>query len=378
MKYVQRMFMRHVICQLQYSSIKIIICCNFKFCRWHYENVSLMEAVELSATCRLCKNIFTDPHILHCSHTFCFSCLEKQAITFQNRSVQSSPLACIECQQQWTIPESGIEFLTRNNCINSLACALKSQLPKSLPLPNCIYHSEMEVTHLCNYCSALICNICCLDKHKLHNLQPIAEAAEKFRKSITLLKEEAKNLKNIVLQQIDRVKDHISNEIMEERCKYNKIADDAEKKVKDRYNKMMKAIADYRVRAERKIIRKEHILVNMMKINEVEKLQAEVSNIEIRCDKSLETMTEMFAFWKENDSLINTLTIYKNRLKEPSNELNKVNGKKFACKVKVSPVVIEPIVSSDATISFNAKLPPQFTVQDEVLINVLSLYKTCL
>ena len=59
--------------------------------------------------CSVCLELFTDPKVLPCCHTFCLECLKKTATREKTRG----QITCPKCRESHVIPEGGLsEFLT--------------------------------------------------------------------------------------------------------------------------------------------------------------------------------------------------------------------------------------------------------------------------
>ena len=59
--------------------------------------------------CSVCLELFTEPKILPCCHTFCLECLKKTA----SRKRTEGKITCPKCRQSHPIPAGGLsEFLT--------------------------------------------------------------------------------------------------------------------------------------------------------------------------------------------------------------------------------------------------------------------------
>ena len=59
--------------------------------------------------CPICTEVFTDPRVLPCVHTYCLKCIKAW------RDKQSGDeLACPVCMKEFTLPSSGVEGLPKN------------------------------------------------------------------------------------------------------------------------------------------------------------------------------------------------------------------------------------------------------------------------
>uniref|UniRef100_A0A3Q2CPZ2 Nuclear factor 7, brain-like n=1 Tax=Cyprinodon variegatus TaxID=28743 RepID=A0A3Q2CPZ2_CYPVA len=121
-------------------------------------------------TCSVCQNIFTDPVILSCGHSFCREC-----ITLSLKSLNQCP------QCRTTVPTDRMDFTT-NHILKSLSEKAKQDKESGK-------HSEVRGTCLLKlFCvtdqqlTCIICRDC--EKHEGHKFKPIKEAAASIRKEV--------------------------------------------------------------------------------------------------------------------------------------------------------------------------------------------------
>ena len=60
--------------------------------------------------CPICTEVYTDPRVLPCVHTYCLKCLE----TLSKDKQPGDKLACPLCRKEFTMPSSGVEDLPKN------------------------------------------------------------------------------------------------------------------------------------------------------------------------------------------------------------------------------------------------------------------------
>ena len=69
----------------------------------------MAAVVKKDHTCSVCLELFSEPKVLPCCHTFCLKCLEKTARSGQKKG----EIACPQCRKTHAIPAGGLtEFLT--------------------------------------------------------------------------------------------------------------------------------------------------------------------------------------------------------------------------------------------------------------------------
>ena len=118
-------------------------------------------------TCQLCSNIFTDPRLLPCMHSFCFKCIKDET------------KFCPSCKKPFEIPEQGIQDLPRDLRkqyeVEVIEYAVKIEDSSEVACDRCMDSSENKATVFCGHCCKFLCSKCKEDhlrhrekyKHKL-------------------------------------------------------------------------------------------------------------------------------------------------------------------------------------------------------------------
>jgi len=60
--------------------------------------------------CPICTEVYTDPRVLPCGHTYCLKCIRECSRDKQ----PGDKLACPLCRKEFTLPSSGVENLPKN------------------------------------------------------------------------------------------------------------------------------------------------------------------------------------------------------------------------------------------------------------------------
>ncbi|XP_049445138.1 zinc-binding protein A33-like isoform X4 [Epinephelus fuscoguttatus] len=127
---------------------------------------------EVDCTCPVCCDIFTDPVLLLCGHSFCKDCLQQW---WRQSRLQTCPV----CKEIFPMAQP-----PRNLALRNLSDTLRrerSQRANSGSEEMCSLHGE-RLKLFCQDDQQLICLICRdSQKHKKHNCFPINEAAEAYR-----------------------------------------------------------------------------------------------------------------------------------------------------------------------------------------------------
>ena len=202
-------------------------------------NMNMESNVSTTAHCGICSELYTDPRMLSCLHSFCCKCLQKN---MENKE----SLKCPTCEKEASIPEGGVLALPKDlrkgyeaqrsryemklssqsgagNCERCMkrsgntaksfccecceflceACSedhkwcrktssheLVSVEERKKVLQNvkfeikhedinCQRHTDQIVKFYCGTCKSLICRDCVLKKHAGHEYDDIAQAKQK-------------------------------------------------------------------------------------------------------------------------------------------------------------------------------------------------------
>lgn len=116
-----------------------------------------------SLECPICKNIFKDPKILLCLHSFCRSCLE----SFDVIGAGTNSIVCPLCRKLTPIPTEGAQILPRNflltNALDQLS--VKSSKEYTLHCTNC--EDGAPATSRCLECAEFLCSNCVLAHRRI-------------------------------------------------------------------------------------------------------------------------------------------------------------------------------------------------------------------
>ena len=123
---------------------------------------------ENSLTCAVCLNVFTDPKLLPCFHTFCALCV--QEIADRHRG---SYFPCPACHEPTSLPPGGAAALQSNFYIRTeeLDGARKGEL--------CLTHEGKVKELFCVDCDKAICVKCIANEHVKHDIVDSHTAADR-------------------------------------------------------------------------------------------------------------------------------------------------------------------------------------------------------
>ncbi|XP_035380764.1 E3 ubiquitin-protein ligase TRIM39 isoform X3 [Electrophorus electricus] len=175
---------------------------------------SSRTAVEDQLSCPVCCEIFSDPVVLRCSHSFCRACLH------QFWSKKGPKRDCPVCRRRCSLTEPTVSLVLKNVC-ETLLQEQKGTGPcgqgsaASRPLDLCSAHGE-PLKLFCQDDEELLCCVChTSQKHQGHRMCPMEEAAHDLKaeleKEIVPMK---KNLRRLyeVKQEHDDMTVHIKEQ----------------------------------------------------------------------------------------------------------------------------------------------------------------------
>ncbi|XP_035276332.1 tripartite motif-containing protein 35-like [Anguilla anguilla] len=216
-------------------------------------------AEELS--CPVCSEIFRDPVILSCSHSFCKACLQQY---WEQKGSQECP----RCRRRSSKAEPPLNRSLRNTCEAFLK--KRSQRAKAGSEVLCSLHSE-KLNLFCLVDQVPVCLVCQTSrKHANHELLPVQEAAEdykeKLRTALAPLQEKLKAF-NAVKLVCDQTAEHIKSQ-----------AQHTERQIKMEFGKLQQFLKDEET-ARVTALRKEEKQKSQMTKEKIEKMAEEISSL---------------------------------------------------------------------------------------------------
>ncbi|XP_018541908.1 E3 ubiquitin-protein ligase TRIM39-like [Lates calcarifer] len=150
--------------------------------------------------CPVCQEVFRDPVVLSCSHSFCKDCLKRW---WREKQTQECPV----CNRISSREDPPVSLVLKNLCE---AFLLERELRSSGAL--CSLHSE-KLKLFCLDHQQPVCVVCRdSERHTNHRFSPINEAAQQHKKELqeTLesLKEKLKSLEKVKVK-FDQTAEHI-------------------------------------------------------------------------------------------------------------------------------------------------------------------------
>ncbi|XP_053348988.1 zinc-binding protein A33 [Clarias gariepinus] len=142
---------------------------------------SSRSVVEDHLSCPVCCEIFADPVVLRCSHSFCRTCLNK----FWSK--KSPKRECPVCRKRCSLTEPTLSLVLKNVCETLVQEQKGLNTPPSSPgttaksMDLCPTHRE-ALKLFCHDDEELLCCVCHTSKkHQGHRVSPMEEAAQDLK-----------------------------------------------------------------------------------------------------------------------------------------------------------------------------------------------------
>uniref|UniRef100_A0A4W3GV86 RING-type E3 ubiquitin transferase n=1 Tax=Callorhinchus milii TaxID=7868 RepID=A0A4W3GV86_CALMI len=149
--------------------------------------------------CPVCLELFTDPVILDCSHSFCRSCITQCW-------EKPGPSSCPVCQE--TLPERNLRTNRALGNLSEKARDLNLD-PKDTAIKRCCEKHQEQLKLFCETDKKVICHICRdAQEHRDHSFLPIDEAVEIYKAAAL----EAEGKQKQKISQADNLQNHIMAE----------------------------------------------------------------------------------------------------------------------------------------------------------------------
>lgn len=134
-------------------------------------------AFEEHLLCPVCREIFRDPVLLLCSHSFCLACLEQYW-------VHSSSQMCPVCRTEFCMEHPPCNRVLKNLCEVVLQ---EKEVSEDVQELFCSLHGE-KLELFCLEDRRLVCGVCMNDDvHITHTCRPVEETAETLKVHFILI-----------------------------------------------------------------------------------------------------------------------------------------------------------------------------------------------
>ncbi|KAJ8355287.1 hypothetical protein AAFF_G00074890 [Aldrovandia affinis] len=217
--------------------------------------------LEEELSCPVCTEIFTDPVVLKCSHSFCKACLQKY---WEQKGSRECPV----CRRKSSMGHPLPNLSLRNACEAFLKERSLRATAGSEEL--CSLHSE-KLKLFCLVDQIPVCYVCQTSrKHENHKLLPVQEAAEeykeKLRTALATLQEKLKAFNEVKLI-CDQTAEHIKSQ-----------AQRTERQIKMEFEKLQQFLKDEEA-ARIAALREEEEQKSQMMKEKIEKMTEEISSL---------------------------------------------------------------------------------------------------
>ena len=135
--------------------------------------------LEEQLTCPVCLDLYTNPKILPCLHSFCQECLEGLPQAREARG-DTYYLSCPTCRQRTEVPREGVRAFPVAFHLNNLK-EIRQSLKKKGSDPHqvtCIDHDK-PLDGFCETCKTVICFHCAVRTHEGHKYDLVSDCYPK-------------------------------------------------------------------------------------------------------------------------------------------------------------------------------------------------------
>ncbi|NWS87121.1 TRI59 protein, partial [Toxostoma redivivum] len=176
-----------------------------------------MERLEEELTCAICCDIFADPRVLPCSHTFCRPCLQSLLQPPPAGPSLSCPsLSCPSCRARLAVPAAGPEALPVNFALKAVIDKWRqeeragSRAEEEEEEGTCRAHPRQPLNIYCLQDRRLVCGQCItIGKHRGHAIDDLQSAYRRAREaSGQLLDELTEQSRSRVFSCSERLQQH--------------------------------------------------------------------------------------------------------------------------------------------------------------------------
>nr|XP_014348854.1 PREDICTED: zinc-binding protein A33-like [Latimeria chalumnae] len=149
------------------------------------------ENLEKDLSCSICLELYSDPVLLGCGHSFCRECI---CLCWGS---QISPRCCPQCKRTFLQPS-----FTKNHHLASIVESFKDvNLKAGGTVPKCKLHPEEDLGVFCRSDHQLLCCSCAFSpKHSGHDLVSVQNAFNDFKEKLSYslkgLQDEKESLAN--------------------------------------------------------------------------------------------------------------------------------------------------------------------------------------
>ncbi|XP_076453023.1 uncharacterized protein LOC143288431 [Babylonia areolata] len=174
-----------------------------------------LEDRRQALTCSLCLDIFRNPKLLPCSHTFCQHCLERLLTSLARNAAQGSSetslasatvFSCPNCRRRLMVPPGGVSAFQTNFYLHP------QDLVKARELTHCLSHPEQGLDMFCVDCQFPVCLKCKLTRHEDHRTKELMDACREARQQLREDKDRLQGTVSAMIQQSDEARKNMKTQ----------------------------------------------------------------------------------------------------------------------------------------------------------------------
>ncbi|XP_048843233.1 zinc-binding protein A33-like isoform X2 [Brienomyrus brachyistius] len=321
--------------------------------------------LEEELCCAVCSDIFKDPVVLKCSHSFCRVCLQR---CWEGKSIRECPL----CRRKSSGDDPPVNIVLKNIVESYLQqrsvrnVAEKSGVPEKSE-SRCSLHGE-KLLFFCKKDLEPICVVCqTAKKHKNHQLCPLEEAVldkkAELRRSLITLKEKLEKFTK-VKQEFEETAKHIKSQ-----------SQNTERKIKEEFEELHQFLSE-----------EEEARLAILRVEGMEKSKRMKEKIE-NISKHVYTLTEKIrdvekAMGAEVSSFLKTIKDTKEKaqcsLQDPeleSGALIDVAKHLGSLKFRVWEKMMETVQYTPVTLDPNTAAPWLSVSDDLISVRITGVYQ---
>lgn len=129
--------------------------------------------------CSVCFEIFNDPRVLPCQHSFCLRCLQGTWASKQPKDTVNCPL----CRERFVIPEEGVCGIRKDHRVNALMDVYDLNTVNKSQF--CGEHKGKALDLYCRSCKTVVCSSCLIKDHSGHTVSELCEFLDETRKQMS-------------------------------------------------------------------------------------------------------------------------------------------------------------------------------------------------
>ena len=151
--------------------------------------------------CPVCIDLYTNPKILPCLHSFCQECLEGLP---QEREARGDTyyLSCPTCRQRMEVPREGVGAFPVAFHLNNLK-EIMQNLQRNVPNPQQVTCNDHDKV-FCETCKKVICLHCTYDTHEDHEHTLVSDCYQMLYNNLKPVKRKKEALKKVLSDLAER------------------------------------------------------------------------------------------------------------------------------------------------------------------------------